>query len=114
MIYKQVIVVRSDIKLSRGKLAAQVAHASLEAYKLAKKAAIRGWEKEGAKKVILAADIKEIRRIATLAEKLGLPVSVIKDAGRTELKPGTLTCIGIGPAPEREIDKLTGKLKLLK
>ena len=110
--YKQVIVVRKDLDMSPGKTAAQVAHASLSACKNADKKVREAWEKEGAKKVVL--QVKGERELLELKEKTKkLPTALIKDAGMTELAPGTLTCIGIGPAKEEEIDKITGSLKLL-
>ena len=112
--YKQVIVVRKDLKLSQGKLAVQVAHASLDAYKKAQARERLEWEHEGAKKVVVkVADDKELLNAFNLAKELRLPASLIKDAGRTELKPGTMTAVAIGPAPEADVDKVTGKLKLL-
>ncbi|MCD6340374.1 MAG: peptidyl-tRNA hydrolase, partial [Desulfurococcales archaeon] len=57
--------------------------------------------------------LQEPIQLQDLANELGLPASVIRDAGHTELPPGTLTAIGIGPAPSEVLDKLTGKLKLL-
>ena len=112
--YKQVIVVRNDLKLSKGKLAVQVAHASLDAYKKAEKKERALWEGTGAKKVVLKVkDNRELLRAFNLAKEYHLPCSLIKDAGRTELEPGTMTAVAIGPANEGDIDKVTGKLKLL-
>ena len=48
-----------------------------------------------------------------VAKRNNLPVSLIADRGLTELKPGTLTCVGIGPAPEKLIDRITGSMSLL-
>lgn len=111
---KQVIIIRSDLKISRGKMISQCAHASLEAYKLASKTDVKKWETEGVKKVVLEIrDLKELLDLYKKAKKLKLPSSMIKDAGLTEIRPGTITCIGIGPAESSEIDKVTGKLKLL-
>jgi PTH2 family peptidyl-tRNA hydrolase len=117
--YKQVIVVRTDIKISKGKLAVQVAHAAVTAaFKAYMDERWRKWFdywwKTGQKKIVVkGGGEKELLMIASEAEKLGLPVSVIRDAGLTELEPGTLTAIGIGPAPSELIDKITGRLKLL-
>jgi len=111
--YKQVIVVRKDLKMSPGKIAAQVAHASVEAWKRADKKVREAWEREGAKKVVLQVESEE--ELLELKKKAGkLPVALIRDAGLTEVPPGTLTCMAIGPAREEEVDKLTGSLKLLK
>lgn len=112
--YKQVIAVRSDLKMSKGKTAAQVAHASLEAYKKAKPDVQKSWQNEGAKKVIVKAkDLTELLQLQRKAGALKIPSSLIRDAGRTELEEGTVTCLGLGPEEEGKINKVTGKLKVL-
>lgn len=111
--FKQVLVVRKDLNLSAGKLSAQCCHATLEAYKLAKPREREQWTAEGQKKVILyAKDLSELMALKDKAKKLKLPISIIRDAGLTEIQPGTITCIGIGPSSAKEIDKVTGDLKL--
>lgn len=110
---KQAIVIRADLKLSAGKAAAQAAHAALQAYNAAKLLARKKWEREGAKKVVLAVDSeRELRQIFKSARKTKLPAVLITDAGLTEIPPGTPTAVGIGPAEEIKIDKITGNLKL--
>ncbi len=112
--HKQVMVVRKDLKMGKGKLAAQVAHASLEAYKKAGPGDVREWEEEGMKKVVVAAkDMGELMRVKDLAKAAKLPYAVIRDAGKTQLEPGTVTVIGIGPAEEGRIDRVTKDLRLL-
>jgi PTH2 family peptidyl-tRNA hydrolase len=112
--YKQVIAVRKDLKLSRGKLAVQAAHASLEAYKHADGKTRREWESGGAKKVVVRADgLRELMELHRKARSLRLPCALIRDAGRTEVEPGTVTALGIGPVREGEADRLTGNLKML-
>jgi PTH2 family peptidyl-tRNA hydrolase len=109
---KQVIVVRKDLKMSPGKMAAQVAHASVEASERSKWK--KDWMRDSQKKTVLKCETEEeLHTLYDQAKRSGLPVSMIADAGRTELPSGTVTCVGIGPAPEEEIDKITGKLKLL-
>ena len=113
--YKQVIVVRDDLRLSRGKLAVQVAHASISAYEKAEKKIILEWKKRGQKKVVVRVNnLEELTNIANQAEKMGLPVSIVRDAGLTEVPPGTITAVGIGPEKGSRIDKITGNLPLLK
>ncbi len=113
--YKQVIVVRDDLKLSRGKLAVQVAHASLLAYEKGDKKLKEEWKREGQKKIVLRVkNLEELMNIADNAERAGLPVAIVKDAGLTEIPPGTITAVGIGPEKEGKIDRITGDLPLLK
>ena len=111
------IVVRSDIKMGKGKLAAQVAHASLSAAEEAKERRpswFSNWKAEGQAKVVLkAASEDELRDLQQKARSSGLPTSLIEDRGLTQLEPGTVTCLGVGPGPALEIDRVTGKLKLL-
>lgn len=114
MALKQVILVRMDLKMPKGKLAVQCAHASIEAASNAGREAVGEWKDEGMKKVALKiADEKELMDFFERAKSAKLPVGLIRDAGKTVLEPGTLTCLGIGPADENEIDKLTGKLKMV-
>lgn len=110
---KQVIVARRDLRMSAGKLAAQVAHASIGAYDVASRDDIDVWKREGVTKIVLEVDgenalLDIYRRVCANY----LPVSIICDEGRTEVLPGTITCIGIGPAQDNQINKVTGKLKL--
>lgn len=113
--YKQVIVFRKDLALSLGKLAAQAGHAAYTSAMEASPAARRRWEEGGQKKVVLQVrDIGELRRLEEACEKARLPHALITDAGLTELPPGTVTCLGIGPADEAKINRVTGSLPLLK
>jgi peptidyl-tRNA hydrolase, PTH2 family len=109
---KQVIAVRTDLKMGKGKLAAQVAHAAVSA---ADKSRYKGeWTSQGQQKaVVKVGGEKELLSVLSKARDARLPTALIEDAGRTQLEPGTKTCVGIGPAPEDEIDKITGTLKLL-
>lgn len=114
MDYKQVITVRADLKMSRGKTCAQVAHASLGAAEKASKDWYKAWKREGQKKVVVkVANEKEMHELYEKAKKARLPCYLVQDAGLTELEPGTVTALAIGPAPNEIIDKITGSLKLL-
>ena len=114
---KQVIVIRSDLKMGKGKMVAQGCHASLMSYFAAKKRSneiASEWVDSGEKKVVLKIDGKEAliglyNRVK--AEKI--PTAIVVDAGLTEVPPGTMTALGIGPWEEGEIDRVTGTLTLL-
>ena len=115
--YKQVIVFRSDLKLSRGKTAAQAGHAAVSAAEEARKHRrewFDGWFREGQRKIAVKVhDEKALSELEKEAKKSGLPTALIVDRGLTEIPPDTITCLGIGPAPAEIVDKLTGKLRLL-
>lgn len=115
--FKQVIVVRTDIGMGKGKVAAQAAHASLgAALKVMKnkKEWFESWEEEGQAKVVLkVTDLDALFELKDRALKDGLPVQVVEDRGLTQVPEGTVTCIAIGPAPSERIDIITGGLKLL-
>ncbi|MEM4480696.1 MAG: peptidyl-tRNA hydrolase Pth2 [Candidatus Bathyarchaeia archaeon] len=115
--YKQVIVIRADLKMSKGKIAAQAGHAAVSAAEEARKHNrnwFKAWMEEGQCKVVVKVNSeKELLELEKQAKELGLPCSLIVDRGLTEIPPGTVTCLGIGPAPSEKVDKITGKLPLL-
>jgi PTH2 family peptidyl-tRNA hydrolase len=114
MAYKQVILVRQDLNLPAGKLAVQVAHASVTAVGKSKGMVVGLWKMEGAKKVVLkAANLEELKKYEQQAKRARLVTAIISDAGKTVLKPGTTTCLAIGPYLESVIDKITGHLKIM-
>jgi len=112
--YKQAIVVRQDLEMSTGKMIAQACHASLKAYKKADSDEVADWESGGSKKVILAPGQESLEDIFNQAKRNKIPAALVKDAGLTEVEPGTKTAVGIGPAEESKIDNITGHLKLVK
>ena len=114
MAYKQAIVLRNDLEMGKGKLVAQGCHASLEAYRKASSKMKDGWEKEGMKKIVLkVGGEKELLEYFEKCRDEGIPCGLIRDAGHTQLSPGTITCFGAGPAKEERLDRVLGKLKLL-
>lgn len=112
--YKQAIVVRQDLGMSTGKMIAQACHASLKAYKKSDSEEVAEWEAEGSRKVILSPEQENIEDIFNQAKRNKIPTALVKDAGLTEVEPGTKTAVGIGPAEESKIDNITGHLKLVK
>jgi PTH2 family peptidyl-tRNA hydrolase len=111
--YKQCIVTRNDLKLSKGKLAVQVAHAAVTASDFADKKERAAWIKDGQKKVVLKTPaLTDLFILKEQARREGLSTSLVTDAGLTQIPPGTVTVLGIGPGPVEKLDKIVGKLKL--
>ncbi|GAP85709.2 putative PTH2 family peptidyl-tRNA hydrolase [Rosellinia necatrix] len=122
---KLVLVVRTDLGMTKGKIAAQCSHATLACYKALSRSASRQptsaeakilqrWERLGQAKI--AVQVKSQDELLTLmgkARSLGVTAEVIQDAGRTQIDPGSLTVLGVGPAPKSVVDQITGGLKLL-
>jgi peptidyl-tRNA hydrolase, PTH2 family len=112
---KLTLIVRSDLGMGRGKIAAQASHAAVAAA-LASVGSrdFRAWLRDGQPKVVLRATSQEhLHAIAEKAHAAGLPVQVIHDAGRTQVAEGTPTACAIGPANASRIDAVTGDLQLL-
>lgn len=111
------LVVRSDLKMSTGKIGSQCAHAAIICHTKAQKAKpqhLDAWLSLGQPKVVLRVGSQsEIDYLNNLAIEKDVIAGVVRDAGRTEILPGTVTVIGIGPDTKSKIDELTGKLKLL-
>ena len=113
MDYKQAIIVRADLGMGKGKIAAQASHASVAVMEKVDKKIWDEWQNQGMKKIVLKVQgKKELLDLFQRVKKI-LPASLIKDAGHTQIKPGEATCIAIGPAEEKEIDEFTSELKLL-
>jgi PTH2 family peptidyl-tRNA hydrolase len=115
--FKQVMVVRRDLGMGTGKIAAQVAHAAVmgaEKTRAHKRDWFKKWFEGGqAKVVVKVQSMEELMEVRARAESLRLPVVLVQDSGLTQIPPGTTTCIGIGPAPAELVDKVTNDLKLL-
>ena len=112
---KLALVVRTDLGMGRGKIAAQVAHAAVAATlaSLGGPACYR-WLEDGQPKVVLrATSADHLQDLAGQARRAGLPVELVRDAGRTQVQAGTVTCCAIGPAKAAEIDTVTADLALL-
>jgi len=115
--YKQVILIRTDLKMGTGKKCAQSCHASLSSADLVRiknKDVWKKWKNTGQKKVVLKiSSMEELNEIVSNLEKKDILFFLVRDAGLTQLTPGTTTALGIGPALSETLDKVTGDLKLL-
>jgi PTH2 family peptidyl-tRNA hydrolase len=112
-----VLVTRQDLELSKGKLAAQCAHAAAECVLAAKRnnpRALDRYIKVGARKIVCKVpDLVSLKKVHSKAKKSGLLCHLVTDAGHTEIPPGTVTVVGIGPGPRKAIDKITGDFSLV-
>ncbi|KAF8542272.1 peptidyl-tRNA hydrolase PTH2-domain-containing protein [Trichophaea hybrida] len=115
---KMVLVVRTDLGMTKGKIAAQCSHATLMCYKAASRYApdlVRRWETYGQTKV--AVQVKggeeELLMLQAQALSLGVVAKIVHDAGRTQIASGSATVLGLGPAPRSVVDQISGGLKLL-
>ncbi len=111
---KQVLLIREDLKMSKGKIAAQASHAAVDATLSANSKLVKNWRQGGMKKIALRVEsLEELQKLIEKAQDKDLVTSIIKDAGHTELTPGTISCGAIGPGPEIKINEITGHLKPL-
>ncbi len=115
--FKQALIVRVDLKMGRGKIAVQCAHAAVSA---ADDARIhfpewwKAWISEGQRKIVLKVREEDmLNRIVRKAKAVDLPAYLVRDSGLTQVEPGSVTCAGIGPGPSEVVDRLTGDLSLL-
>ncbi|CAL8090151.1 unnamed protein product [Orchesella dallaii] len=116
--HKMVFVVRTDLGMGKGKIAAQCCHAAVMCYQKAMVMDAENldlWEATGAAKICLKADGNEtnLLDLQKKARNMKIMNAVVRDAGHTQVDPGTITVLGLGPAPVSELDKVTGHLKLL-
>lgn len=124
---KQVIVMRKDLGMRKGKMIAQGAHASMavlldrgeqdgETYKIAMTPAMEQWIVTGrfTKVCVSVSSEAELDAVVAKARDAGVPVALIVDAGKTEFHGvPTKTCCAVGPAWKDEVDAITGDLPLL-
>ncbi|HVH14568.1 MAG TPA: peptidyl-tRNA hydrolase Pth2 [Candidatus Angelobacter sp.] len=115
--YKQALIIRLDLKIGRGKIAVQCAHAAVSA---AEEARIhfpqwwKAWLEEGQRKIAFKVpDLEKLLHLESSARRNRLPLYLVRDMGLTQVPPDTVTCLGIGPAPSNLVDTLTGDLSLL-
>ena len=116
--YKMVLVLRGELRLTAGKAAVQAAHAAViladEGGSGRRSETLKVWKAQGARKIaVVAKDLDEMRELERAARARGLPTVLVEDAGYTEVAPGTVTCLGIGPGRNGDVDAVTGSLPLL-
>ena len=110
---KQIILVRTDIKMSSGKIAAQVAHGAVEAVLKSDSSIVSKWRQAGMKKITLKVNSqRDLYKYLQDAKDFQFTTALIKDAGRTQIPAGTPTVLAIGPDDEDKIDSITGELKI--
>ncbi|XP_021751765.1 peptidyl-tRNA hydrolase 2, mitochondrial-like [Chenopodium quinoa] len=114
--FKMVLVVRNDLKMGKGKIAAQCSHATLGLYKkLLNRApkALNRWEMCGQVKVVVKIESEEdLLNLQGRAKSIHIPTHIVIDAGRTQIAPNSRTVMAVlGPADM--VDDVTGGLKLL-
>ena len=118
VLYKMVFVVNVELKMSTGKIAAQVGHATLGLYKYLQsqqdqRAGLEKWEERGSKKIVLRGnDVRHMLDLKKKAYELHIANIMVHDAGKTEVEPGSLTVFALFGKNE-DVDKVTGSLKLL-
>ncbi|RUS19681.1 hypothetical protein BC937DRAFT_87111, partial [Endogone sp. FLAS-F59071] len=112
----KVLVVRTDLGMTKGKAAAQCAHAALANFKVMQKTnpeMLSEWEETGHAKITLKCDSEDqMLALRNQARTMGLCAMSIQDAGRTQIAAGSRTVLAIGPGPVKIINDITGHLKL--
>ncbi|EDW55130.1 probable peptidyl-tRNA hydrolase 2 [Drosophila sechellia] len=115
--FKMVLVVRNDLKMGKGKIAAQCGHGAVGAYQRAvvrTPRLLQSWENCGCAKIAVRVESEaELMAIKKAAERQQLNTCLIRDAGRTQIEANSKTVLAVGPAAAADIDRVTGHLKLL-
>ena len=113
---KLVLIVRTDLKMGKGKIASQCSHATLGIYREIQKnkMLVNNWESTGEAKIVLkCSSLEEMKIIEKKAKLISIPPYIIEDEGRTQIEPGSETVLAIGPGSDNQLDPLIGHLKLL-
>jgi peptidyl-tRNA hydrolase, PTH2 family len=115
--YKMVLVLRGELRLTAGKSAVQAAHAAVMLVDQPTghhRTELELWRRQGQKKIgLVASTLDDLERIERSARAKGIRTAWVRDAGLTEVPPGTVTCLGLGPALASDLDPITGDLPLL-
>ena len=113
-----VLIVNKELKMGKGKIAAQCSHAAVGCYKHAQKvcpSGLRAWEYTGCAKIAVLCPTADemIQDILPEIKKRKLPYYLVEDAGRTQIPSGSRTVLGVGPAPVSLFDGISDHLKLM-
>ena len=114
---KMVFVVNHELKMGKGKIAAQVAHAAVKATLACGEqdpSLLDAWFKTGQKKICVKGDsAHHLDHLSSDAKKNGILVNKIHDAGHTQIPAGSFTVLALGPCRDEDVEIITGDLKLL-
>jgi PTH2 family peptidyl-tRNA hydrolase len=114
---KMVFVVNHELKMGKGKIAAQVAHAAVKATLACGErdvALLNAWFKTGQKKICVKGDsTQHLDQLSIDAKKKGILANKIHDAGHTQIPAGSFTVLALGPCRDEDVETITGDLKLL-
>lgn len=112
--YKVVVIINTDLGMSKGKILSQFGHAidALHEKLLDNASLAKSWRASGSAKIALKGTQNDMNFVSTEAKKAGMIYVKIYDAGRTQVSPGSFTVMAIGPASKKDLDKITGTLKL--
>ncbi|XP_059612727.1 uncharacterized protein LOC132259192 [Phlebotomus argentipes] len=113
-----VLIVRTDLKLSKGKTASQCAHAAVMCYEHSlssgRESFLRAWKLDGQPKVVLRIrSTHDMEKLYSEARSQEITSILVHDAGRTEIPSGTMTVLGLGPDCSDKLKEIVGKLKVL-
>ncbi|XP_055686704.1 uncharacterized protein LOC129792015 [Lutzomyia longipalpis] len=114
---KMVLVVRGDLRLSKGKTSSQCAHAAVMCFEESlstRRPFVDAWKLQGQPKVVLKVENdEEMKKLYQMAKKQKIVACLVHDAGRTEIPSGTMTVLGLGPDCSEKLREIVGKLKIL-
>ena len=113
-----VLLVRNDLGMGKGKMMAECCHAAVgvvcDMLDTGRADVVHHWNEHGAMKIALKVNSEEeLINFEGCADAMGLANYLVIDAGHTQIAPDTRTVLAIGPAPAKELDQLTGHLKLM-
>ena len=114
---KMVFIVNHELKMGKGKIAAQVAHEAVKATLACGEqdpTLLDAWFKTGQKKICVKGDsAQHLDQLFLDGKKNGILANKIHDAGHTQIPAGSFTVLALGPCRDEDVEIITGDLKLL-